>query len=121
MKGPFPIVKKVTPNDYRLDMNGIEKTLHANLLKPYVTRDEVNLDTVESAATGVVKAHVSVVEDEDGEFEETKVELCPMTQKEKVDDVHICPSISQSETTEVKELLEHYSDVFTDLPGCTDH
>lgn len=119
-KGPFPIVKKVTPNDYRLDMNGIEKTFHANLLKRYVTREEVNLDKVESVATGVVKAHVSVVEDEDGEFEETKVELYPMTQKEKVDDVHISMSISESETIEVKGLLEQYRDVFTDFPGCTD-
>ena len=38
-KGPFPITEKLGTVDYRIDMHGVQKTFHANLLKLYVSRE----------------------------------------------------------------------------------
>ncbi|XP_041466400.1 uncharacterized protein LOC121416935 [Lytechinus variegatus] len=38
-KGPFKVVQKVGPLDYKIDLDGKTKTFHANLLKKYYRRD----------------------------------------------------------------------------------
>ena len=38
-KGPFPITEKLGTVDYRIDMHGVQKTFHADLLKLYVSRE----------------------------------------------------------------------------------
>jgi hypothetical protein len=38
-KGPFTIVEKMRDIDYRVNVMGKNKNLHANLLKKYVERD----------------------------------------------------------------------------------
>ena len=39
-KGPYDIINLVGLNDYKVKINGKEKTLHANLLKKYLSRNE---------------------------------------------------------------------------------
>ena len=39
-KGPYDIINTVGPNDYKVKINGKEKTIYANLLKKYLSRDE---------------------------------------------------------------------------------
>ena len=39
-KGPYDIINTVGPNDYKVEINGKEKTGHANLRKKYLSRDE---------------------------------------------------------------------------------
>ena len=42
-KGPFEVTERKEPVDYRINMGGTQKTLHANLLKLYVNRDSESL------------------------------------------------------------------------------
>ena len=46
--------------------------------------------------------------------------LMPLEQKEYVTDVNVNENLSDEQTESLKETLRQYSDVFTDLPGCTD-
>ena len=39
-KGPYDIINIAGPNDYKVEINGKEKTMHANLLKKYISSDE---------------------------------------------------------------------------------
>ncbi|RUS74527.1 hypothetical protein EGW08_017715 [Elysia chlorotica] len=39
-KGPFDIINSVGLNDYKVKINGKEKTLHANLLKKYLSQQQ---------------------------------------------------------------------------------
>ncbi|GFN94750.1 Zinc finger protein [Plakobranchus ocellatus] len=44
-KGPFNVLTTVGANDYRINVNGEEKTFQANLLKRYITRDAASDET----------------------------------------------------------------------------
>ncbi|RUS77740.1 hypothetical protein EGW08_014499 [Elysia chlorotica] len=53
-KGPYKVVAVVGINDYRVKMGRKEKTLHANLLKRYVSRSEmedVDVDSPDTSST----------------------------------------------------------------------
>ena len=39
-KGPYDIINIAGPNGYKVEINGKEKTVQANLLKKYLSRDE---------------------------------------------------------------------------------
>ena len=39
-RGPYEVARVVGPNDYKVLLKGKEKTLHANLLKKYVMRED---------------------------------------------------------------------------------
>ena len=45
-KGPFPIVEKVSPINYKINLGQRVQTFHANLLKKYIRR-EVSASIVE--------------------------------------------------------------------------
>ena len=45
-KGPYDVTRVVGPNDYKVVMKGKEKTLHANLLKKYVVREDSSIGNV---------------------------------------------------------------------------
>ena len=49
-KGPYDVTRVVGPNDYKVVMKGKEKTLHANLLKKYVAREDSPVGNVVPAA-----------------------------------------------------------------------
>ena len=38
--GPFKVTEKMSPHDYRLDINGKTKTFNINLLKQYIARGD---------------------------------------------------------------------------------
>ena len=41
-KGPYDIINVVGPFDYKAEINGKEKTMHVDLLKKYLARNEEN-------------------------------------------------------------------------------
>ena len=58
-QGPFEIKEKVGSLDYRIELNGKRKTYHANILKKYVERD--NVEKTKDRET----ICIGVVEDDD--------------------------------------------------------
>ena len=118
-KGPFDVIKKVAKHDYRIDVNGKEKTFHANLLKKYVSRNEDNVHNsaeIVHAAAGLVRASASIVEDKEDLME---ISLPAVEQTQDYRDVIICDNRSETEQNEIWELLRDCADVLTDLPGHT--
>ncbi|GFO36825.1 Zinc finger protein [Plakobranchus ocellatus] len=62
-KGPFEVLATVSTNDYHRNMSGKEKTVHANLLKSYITRDTAR-DETPTGNCCVPAASLAVVEDD---------------------------------------------------------
>ncbi|GFN92537.1 Zinc finger protein [Plakobranchus ocellatus] len=82
-KGPFEIVPTVGINDYRINMEGKEKTFHANLLKGYITRDQdpsqaTTDERPPTSSSAIPAASVTVNEDIEGEhFNKSDCETLP--------------------------------------------
>ena len=66
-KGPYDVTKVVGPSDYKVLMKGKEKTLHANLLKKYVVREDSligdDVPAVQDDHRQNIPSGVAVVED----------------------------------------------------------
>ncbi|XP_038054655.1 uncharacterized protein LOC119726874 [Patiria miniata] len=114
-QGPFEVTKKVGKNDYVIDKQGKDKIYHANLLKKYVERqnDEITHASacLENVGAGILNDHDCEVLDE--------VEFPPVKPKETVQNVHISDKCDKNEVGQVKELLDEFHDVLTDVPGKT--
>ncbi|GFO42718.1 Zinc finger protein [Plakobranchus ocellatus] len=61
-KGPFGVLANVGGNDYRINENGKDKTIHGNLLKRYIRWDIVNDETHDGPVSTM---SLAVVEDDD--------------------------------------------------------
>ncbi|XP_038074478.1 uncharacterized protein LOC119742537 [Patiria miniata] len=131
-KGPFRVIEKIGTVDYRIDLAGKPKVFHANLLKKYISRAEVNsaITTYNSSDNMFEQVCVSVIECEQDCFEneslddaridnEDTLELPPMQAKESIDDVEINEELSPEQITETKRVLNNFREVLTDLPGKT--
>lgn len=120
-KGPFPVIK-AKDLDYQIDMDGKIKTFHANMLQKYVERETAQTTGgntyTEHQEKGILAAvSLSVVE-------ETSEEVYPIPvpgieSSETVDDCHISETLELTEQQQLTSLLQDFSDVMTDLPGCT--
>jgi len=132
-RGPYKVVGVIGDVDYRIQISPNKvKTYHINMLKRYFYR---NNDTASLTAnksqnnTAQNKESVSVeqaelvacvLEDKDTE-EEVAVkdaETLPLynfNQKETVKDVVINPELSAAQQNEIWELLDEYSELFSDV------
>ena len=136
-KGPYRVKEKLGRCDYRLDVDGKIKPFHANLLKKYVSRDRadtsgsIDVSNVRENAQGLIDVvRIGVVE-EATELQEGTEEDCQncreedivtipeLKGKETVTDVKISKRLSEEQERQVKELLEEFQDVLTDIPGET--
>ncbi|XP_041483470.1 uncharacterized protein LOC121430260 [Lytechinus variegatus] len=106
-KGPFPVVGRQGQSDYKIDLNGQIKTFHANLLKAYHERNE---------------AAAMITQDFDIPLPNKSVccQTPALTAKEGPSQVHVNEELSETQKTQLREVLGEYADVLTDLPGKTD-
>lgn len=113
-KGPYDIVEKLGDMDYKVNVDGKLKTLHANLLKKYVERDDECRGVLTACAVSVIDC-----DDEDTDENQESIVLPPAFQTETYNDIKISEQITQVQLETVKTLCESFSDVLTDLPGAT--
>ena len=78
-KGPYDIINSVGLNDYKVKISGKEKTLHANLLKKYHSRNKETSSRVPDVSSQMrddlnVPSCVTVVEDYDYEADKGHVQ-----------------------------------------------
>ena len=110
-KGPFEVVEAVNKMDYRVKVGNKVKVYHINLLKKYEERQNV------------ISASVTIIEseqDNDGAVDdENLLDLADLKGKETFKDVLISEELSDSQRSQVQELLEEFSEIFTEVPGDT--
>ena len=122
-RGPYVVAGKVGQYDYRILVNGMEKTYHVNLLKKYNRRSETSHHLEGNAEQGNIisgsatEGEYVVEERDDNENQEGLVEFPFHKGKESVKDVKVGESLSNEEKRELAQILESYADVFTDVPG----
>ena len=108
-KGPFKILSKRSPVDYLIDMNSKQKTFHANLLKQYVDREE----------SKVCRMAVIEPDEEMLNQDEQEVNRPEGVRQQWPSDVNVSADLSPAEKEQVSSLLIEFSDVLSDVPGCT--
>ena len=101
--------------DYKIDVNGVVSTYHANILKQYVERRNELSHCLLSAEA------IESVDDEDNE--DFPLDDCtfPMAKKpESFRGVSISNTLTSEQRKEVETLMKQYPDVLSSLPGRTD-
>ena len=107
-KGPFEVIEKVGSTDYRVQIGNNVKLFHINMLKLYVDRNE-NCEVE-------MGAFVAIVEDDDDAL---PLESLNRKAKETHIDVHVSETLTWKQSTQLRAVLSEFSDVFSDIPGCT--
>ena len=145
-KGPYEIISAVGINDYKVRMGRKEKTLHINLLKRYIQREEEGVasagkcgketmcagegDVIEGTPNEQceedeticdVICSVAVIEEETVEdnSNDDLAELGSWRQKESAKDIVFGRQLTETQIRDLESLVDNYSHTFTDLPGNT--
>ena len=136
-KGPYDIINSVGLNDYKVKINGKEKTFHANLLKKYLSRNEETSSRVPEVSSQTrddldVPSCVAVVEDYDYEADnghdqdnltgdeqasEDLPEIGSWEQKEDAADVKCGEALTYDRNRELQLMVQMFSEIFSDRPG----
>ena len=117
-KGPFEVLERVEGNDYRIQLTNRKKVLHANLLKKYIPAVVEKDESSDKVKEQMIAA--AILEPEEKFLnQEPELETLNPLQKETVSDVKINPELSEQQQTEVKDLLNKYKNIFTDVPSIT--
>ena len=125
-QGPFDIIKKVRENDYAINLDGQHKMFHANMLRKYLVRTTIDNGMVIlcgcrhlEIATGGLAENDSLEETDTCEERSDDIKYCPLRATQTWKDVKISTDLNEDQQREVRQLLEEYSDVLTDIPGKT--
>ena len=122
-KGPYKVVGVRSNLNYILDIDGAHKTYHVNLLKKYVRRAVAgNINVIDEDPTLPfigIENEQSVVQlctigDPD---DNTEVYTLPHNDSET--DYSVCENLNDSQSKDIKELLGNFSEILSDVPGCT--
>ena len=125
-QGPFDIIKKVRENDYVINLDGQHKMFHANMLRKYLVRKTIDNGMVIlcgcrhlEIATGGMAENDSLEETDTCEERSDDIKYCPLRATQTWKDVKISTDLNEDQQRDVRQLLEEYSDVLTDIPGKT--
>ncbi|XP_076435072.1 uncharacterized protein LOC143274949 [Babylonia areolata] len=125
-KGPYPVEAVKGLNDYGVKIKGKQKIFHANLLKKYTER-ELDESTTDAHAAEIHEwALYNSCEtsnepiDEESVNDEELLEFSDLRSQETVDCVALGPQLVSKQQTDARDLLNEYSELFTEFPGRTD-
>ena len=125
-QGPVDIIKKVRENDYVINLDGQHKMFHANMLRKYLVRKTIDNGMVIlcgcrhlEIAKGGMAENDSLEETDTCEERSDDIKYCPLRATQTWKDVKISTDLNEDQQREVRQLLEEYSDVLTDIPGKT--
>ena len=115
-KGPFDVLERIEPADYRIQLPNRSRIFHANLLKKYYTAVSEDTDDTQTIQT----TGAAILEPDDA-VDSFQTELGTFTphQKETVNDVKINPDLTSEQQEGVKQLLSEFQDIFSDVPSIT--
>ncbi|XP_071499059.1 uncharacterized protein [Diadema antillarum] len=126
-RGPYKVAGVKFDYDYVVDVDGVAKTYHINLLKRYYSRREevpvascFEVERVEGNEEVVeVMADEEDVAEASPDWNREMPSMPSVVQMEFVDMVTVDPVLKDSERTQVQKILCEYQDVFTDIPKKT--
>ncbi|GFS69129.1 hypothetical protein TNCV_4009901 [Trichonephila clavipes] len=110
--GPGEIVQQLSETNYVVKFPEKDKThvYHVNMLKPYHQREEnINLLYINSLKY-----------DEEEDIPSLELENERSGWSKIISDVQLNSKLSQIQREQLKELLYEYSNLFLNIPGCTD-
>ena len=118
-RGPYTVESRVGANDYRVTMGSKTKTYHVNMLKKYISREPegacVRVDVTDGAIIAVAAVKHKNVDLELGEVPDLEDYL----QREGVHDVKLGYELPEDQRCVLKDLVQRYPNVFTDMLGET--
>ena len=131
-KGPYEVTGRIGPCDYVVNMKGKKKTLHANLLKQYISRDmdqgklagnDISLAEIKENPKKCMAVSVGVLEDYECDEENGSAEVLPeigaWLQKESHQDVAYGEHLSSQQRQQIVALVTDHKTIFTESPGGT--
>ena len=125
-QGPFDIIKKVRENYYVIHLDGQHKMFHANMLRKYLVRKTIDNGMVIlcgcrhlEITTGGMAENDSLEETDTCEERSDDIKYCPLRATQTWKDVIFSTDLNEDQQREVRQLLEEYSDVLTDISGKT--
>ncbi|GFV27985.1 retrovirus-related Pol polyprotein from transposon 17.6 [Trichonephila clavipes] len=110
--GPGEIVQQLSETNYVVKFPEKDKTHvhHVNMLKPYHQREEnINLLCINP-----------LKHDEEGDIPSLELENERSGWSKIISDVQLNSKLFQIQRGQLKELLYEYSNLFSNIPGCTD-
>ena len=117
-KGPFKIEKKMTPNDFKIRIDGKSRVYHANMLKKYTKREEkITANVIEVVSAAVVESSGST--EDDVVNDEQLLELNYLKGKETYRDVKVAETLDEQKKQDLMNKIEGYKDIFSEAPGKT--
>ena len=121
-KGPFEVVRHVRENDFVIDINGKEKTFHANMLKKYNERSTPVTTGAMVVCHGSLQVELAQAVEEvsvSPEDEDIDIMSYPMERTQTWRDVKLSPDLTEQQKQEAIKVISSFDDVLTDLPGRT--
>ncbi|KAF6022822.1 hypothetical protein EB796_018856 [Bugula neritina] len=119
-QGPFNIEEKIRLNDYIVNIRGKRRTYHANMLKKYFER-ETPTDPMAVKAVMTLNAASARIIDHNEETEVCQDDLLDLysgrQHTETSKDVILGEELGNQQKRQLKELLEKFEGIFSDLPG----
>ena len=117
-KGPYKVLERRGKVDYLIDEPRGPKLYHANILKKYHRRAQVNqvqvLDEISSLA------EVESIGKAPNLEEDPNLPLFSLTaDNETILGPEINPNLSWKQSADIEDLILEYRDTFSDKPGCT--
>ena len=116
-KGPYEIVEQINKVNYRINIRGKLKTIHANMIKKYIER--VSLTEAVGAFAVMDTEKIEEFSEPIVQDDVLPLEISIESGMETWQHVHVSDKITRQQDSEVKGVLEKFKDVLTDLPGTT--
>ena len=124
-KGPYKVLEKRGKVDYLIDCPRGPRLYHANLLKRYFRRSQVNFaEVLDDVSSGMEEddeereGEVACTSDPEDEY--SGLPTTPDGQPDKEDKrPQINPNLDSEQRNILLKLLQEFRDIFSETPGCT--
>jgi hypothetical protein len=115
-KGPYEVVQKLNSVDYSVKIRDKVKSYHINMLKPYVVRGAVK----ETNSSVNIVNYVQQAEEIAFDSELLEESAIPIKNNEnKYQEFNVGNFISDEDRVKLIELLNSFTNIFSEIPGCT--
>jgi len=125
-KGPYQVIERMGPTDYRIRVGNTEKIYHINMLKRYyeTSSAKLSLPSVEEKQEESIcpQVAVAVVMEEEDDDDKTVLPVIagiPTLDGETIAEVHVNEELPPEQQQQLRALLQEYEDIFSDRPGTT--
>ncbi|XP_068232999.1 uncharacterized protein [Palaemon carinicauda] len=117
-QGPFKVLRKLNSVDYIIDVKGKPKTFHVNLLKAYFYRSQNVLSVADENLNSSISDYCCVTSHVIVLSEDIENPI-PCVEEEITSELDICPTLTPEQKGKLEEVLDNFSEVFSEIPGCT--